>query len=114
VIKSPTRALGAGNGAAAVHGLQKGVDVVITGGEVGRPFLPGQGPLRGAPGGDPPRGIPTIAVCGTSDLGPGRRRPDFAAVHTLTGLEPDLPTAIAHAEPLLVRLASTIPFPVSG
>lgn len=58
-------------------------------------------------------GIPTIAVCGASQLDPGPRTPNFTAVHTLTDLEPHLPSAIAHAEQLLVALSATIPLPIS-
>jgi glycerate kinase len=54
-------------------------------------------------------GIPTIAVCGTSQLGTATRDPDFAAVHTIMSIAPDIPSAIANAGPLLETLAAGIP-----
>jgi glycerate kinase len=54
-------------------------------------------------------GIPVIAVCGRSTLGPEQlTESGFGSVHALTELEPDVAKCIAEAGPLLEELGRHI------
>lgn len=83
-------------------------DLVITGeGRLDEQSFQGKA-LMGVLAAAAQRNIPTVAVCGSSQLSREPRCPDFDAVHVLADLAPDIPTAIRGAEPLLEQLATRI------
>jgi glycerate kinase len=83
-------------------------DLVITGeGRLDEQSLQGKAPLGVLLAAARHR-LPTVAVCGSNQLAPEARDPDFDAVHALTDIAPDIPTAMREAEPLLERLAAQI------
>jgi glycerate kinase len=82
-----------------------GADLVITGeGSLDEQSLLGKTPL-GVARAAALAGIPVIAVCGRTTLGPEQlRKSGFREVHALTELESNVDTCIAEAGPLLERL----------
>lgn len=83
-------------------------DLVVTGeGRLDSQSFEGKAPV-GVRRAAARRGIPVVAVCGSNDLPAGARCPDFEAVHALTDIAADVPSAIANAEPLLRRIAARI------
>ncbi|MBT2549671.1 glycerate kinase [Arthrobacter sp. ISL-65] len=85
-----------------------GADLVITGeGRLDDQSFHGKAPM-GVLMAAARHNIPTIAVCGSSQLTPAPRHPDFDTIHAITDIAPDIATAIRNAEPLLERLAAQI------
>lgn len=92
-----------------------GADVVITGeGRLDDQSFHGKAPM-GVLKAATRRNIPTIALCGSSEVTPAFRCPDFNSVYSITSISPDTATAIREAGPLLTRLAAQLALPsVSG
>ena len=90
-----------------VESALDGVDLVITGeGSVDEQTLLGKAPA-GVAARARAHGIPVVAVCGRTTLAPtASAREGFETIHALTDLEPDPRTCMAHAGPLLERLAA--------
>ena len=86
-----------------------GADLVITGeGSLDEQSLLGKTPL-GVARAAARAGIPVIAVCGRTTLGPGQLTASgFREVHALTELESNVDTCIAEAAALLERLGRNI------
>ncbi|HEX9088079.1 MAG TPA: glycerate kinase [Arthrobacter sp.] len=86
-----------------------GADLVITGeGSLDEQSLLGKTPL-GVARAAARAGIPVIAVCGRTTLGPEQLAASgFRTVHALTELESDVDTCIAEAAALLERLGRNI------
>lgn len=86
-----------------------GADLVITGeGSLDEQSLLGKTPV-GVARAAARAGIPVIAVCGRTTLGPGQlTAAGFRAVHALTELESNVDTCIAEAAALLERLGRSI------
>lgn len=85
-----------------------GTDLVITGeGRLDNQSLQGKAPV-GVLTAAARHNIPTVAVCGSSELTPEPRYPDFDAVHAITDIAADISEAIGNAGPLLERLAGQI------
>ena len=86
-----------------------GADLVITGeGSLDEQSLLGKAPL-GVARAAARAGIPVIAVCGRTTLGPGQLTASgFREVHALTELESNVDTCIAEAAALLERLGQSI------
>lgn len=87
----------------------QGADLVITGeGSLDEQSLLGKTPM-GVARAAARSGIPVIAVCGRSTLGPEQlTESGFTSVHALTELEPDVAKCIAEAGPLLEELGRHI------
>jgi glycerate kinase len=87
----------------------KGADLVITGeGSLDEQSLLGKTPM-GVARAAARSGIPVIAVCGRSTLGPEQlTESGFGSVHALTELESDVAKCIAEAGPLLEELGRHI------
>jgi len=96
-----------------------GVDLVVTGeGSLDRQSLHGKTPV-GVAAAAAAAGVPTVAVCGRTTLGPDEAAAaGIAAVHALTDVEPDVARCIAGAGPLLeslaARLAAHLPAPTTS
>lgn len=86
-----------------------GADLVVTGeGSLDEQSLHGKAPV-GVARAAARAGVPVVAVCGRSTLSPEQAAGvGISAVHALTDLEPDVDRCIAHAGPLLERMAATI------
>lgn len=86
-----------------------GADLVITGeGSLDEQSLLGKTPM-GVARAAGRAGVPVIAVCGRTTLGPEQlRKSGFREVHALTQLESNVDTCIAEAGPLLERLGRRI------
>jgi glycerate 2-kinase len=85
-----------------------GTDLVITGeGRLDGQSFQGKAPM-GVLLAAARHDIPTIAVCGSSELAAEPRYPDFEAVHAITEITPDVSEAISNAGPLLEKLAAQI------
>jgi glycerate kinase len=91
------------------HRQLAGASLVITGeGSLDEQTLSGKAPA-GVAAAAVAAGVPVIAVCGRSLLSEGQwRAAGISAVYTLADLEPDPSRSMAHAGPLLERLAGVI------